>query len=184
MQDPRDASFAGMPESALSATEVDFCLRVADIPARLDELTRHPLEHDAMSSSESLQPDVSMHAADEPTSQPSPKLPNAASGLTCPECHGSLWELAANGGLRFECRIGDAYGVDALLAHQGEAVEAALWSAVNALQERAAAFRRLAANPRSRITDSGYGQRAEAIERNAQTLLDLLGALIREDEVG
>jgi two-component system chemotaxis response regulator CheB len=184
VQDPRDALFAGMPESALSATEVDFCLRVADIPTRLEELTNHTLEHDAMPSGEPMQPDVTSHAADEPTSQSSPKLPNRASGLTCPECHGSLWELEDSGGLRFECRIGHAYGIDALLAHQGEAVEAALWSAVNALQERAAAFRRLAGNATGRITDSSYGQRAEAIESNAQTLLDLLRALIREGEVG
>ena len=87
--------------------------------------------------------------------------------------------------MRFECRTGHAYGIDALLARQGEAVEASLWSAINALQEHAAALRRLSDNSTSRIVrNASYGQRAEAIERNAQTLLDLLAALIRDGDVG
>jgi two-component system chemotaxis response regulator CheB len=185
VQDPAEALFAGMPESALGTTQVDFCLRAADIPLRLDELTQHSFEHPSMQPSESSQPDITVHAADEPVSQFSPKLPNAASGLTCPECHGSLWEVDGGGAPRFECRIGHAYGVDALLANQGEAVEAAIWSAVNALQERAATFHRLADNqPHGRTAQPAYRERAELIERHAATLLDLLHELIRDGQVG
>jgi two-component system chemotaxis response regulator CheB len=184
VQDPQEALFAGMPESALSASEIDFCLGTADIAVRLDDLTQPFYEHESMQPSESFEPDVTLHAADEPGSQYSPKLPNAASGLTCPECHGSLWELDDSGSLRFECRIGHAYSIDALVAHQGETVEAALWSAVNALQERSAAFRRMAANAGARGLGPEYKDRAEEIEGQAETLLDLLRGLIREGQVG
>lgn len=182
VQDPAEALFASMPESALNATKIDFCSRLSDIPARLNELTNHSRHDQPMPPSE--RPDVTFHAADEPAAQSSPKLPNAASGLTCPECHGSLWELEDSGSLRFECRTGHAYSIDALLARQGEAVEAALWAGVNALQERAATFRRLSDGSNRRIGDSGYRERAEAIEANARALLDLLAALIREGQVG
>jgi two-component system chemotaxis response regulator CheB len=123
------------------------------------------------------------HAADEPDRHFSPKLPNAASGLTCPECHGSLWELKDGKSFRYECRVGHTYGPDALLSEQGEAVEAALWSAINSLQERAATFRRLQTNV-STGTLSAYAERAELTERHAATLLDLLRRLIDDYDIG
>jgi two-component system chemotaxis response regulator CheB len=181
VQDPDEALFAGMPQNALRTTEIDYCLVSADIPGRLVELTHHKIEHEPM---EPTEPDVSIHAADEPDEESSPKLPNSASGLTCPECHGALWELKEGGSLRYECRIGHTYSVEALLAHQGEAVEAALWSAVNALQERAATFRRLAENPASLTTADSFEERARQVEGQAQALLALLHRLITRGQVG
>ena len=183
VQDPEEAPFAGMPQNAINTTEIDFCLSASDIPLRLDQLSQHTFEHKPMPPSESFEP-VTIHAADEPDNQSSPKLPNAASGLTCPECHGSLWELDDSGSLRYECRIGHAYSIEALLAHQGESVEAALWSAVNSLQERAATFRRLADGGSDNVTEPRYRERAEVIERHAGTLLHLLRGLIGDDQVG
>ena len=183
VQDPSEALFAGMPESALRTTEVDYCLPAVDIPTRLVELTQHTFETELMPS-EPDQSEPTSHAADEPDGQLSPKLPNAASGLTCPECHGSLWELKEGDRFRFECRIGHTYSVDALLAQQGEAVEAALWAAVNTLQERAATFRRLADNVAMQATGPAYVERAELIESQAGALLELLRGLIAEGQVG
>jgi two-component system chemotaxis response regulator CheB len=181
VQDPDEALFAGMPQNALRTAEIDYCLAAADIPAQLVELTDHHIEHEPM---EPTTPDVSTHAADEPEEESSPKRPNAASGLTCPECHGSLWELDEGGSLRYECRIGHTYGVEALLAQQGETVEAALWSAVNALQERAATFRRLADTTGIVSTAESFDERARHIEGQAGALLALLHRLIAGDEVG
>src|SRR5262249_29099224 len=93
VQDPAEALFAGMPESAMSKSEVDYCLPAADIATHLVELTHHHFERSTMQPTETNPSDITVHAADEPLHQSSPKQPNAASGLTCPECHGSLWEL-------------------------------------------------------------------------------------------
>jgi two-component system chemotaxis response regulator CheB len=185
VQDPGEALFAGMPNSALSTTRVDFCLAAADIPIRLVELTQHAVEHEAMEPIDPQPSQNSGHAADEPLHPHTPKLPNAASGLTCPECHGSLWELKESGNLRFECRIGHTYSVGALLTEQGEAVEAALWAAVNALQERAGTFRRLAGTPTGMAAAADtFRERAEQVERHAEALLELLRGLIAEGQVG
>ena len=182
VQDPAEALFGGMPESALRTTEVDYCLQTADIPKRLVELTQHAFEQEPMPSESQQEP--TLHAADEPDGQFSPKLPNAASGLTCPECHGSLWELEEAARFRFECRIGHTYSVDALLAEQGEAVEAALWAAVNSLQERAATFRRLAEGASTHPNGPAFLERAEQVEHHAEALLGLLRGLIADGQVG
>ena len=181
VQDPEEAAFAGMPEKALSTARVDYCLRVADIPPRLVELSNHLIRQGRMRHTEGEPADPPTgHAANEPRAA-SPKRPNSASGLTCPECHGSLWELTNGDSPRFECRVGHAYGVDALLAEQGEAVEAALWSAINSLQERAGAFRRLAGSgANSRI----FRERAEMAEQQADVLNDLLQTLIENATIG
>ena len=184
VQDPDEAMFSGMPESALDTTEVDYCLRAAEISLRLAELTHHGIEHEPMQTSEPDYSEITLHAADEPQSEASPKLPNRASGLSCPECHGSLWELDEGRNLRFECRTGHAYSVDALLSEQGETVEAALWSAVNSLQERAATFRRLSKHPVTVTHGKGYEERALQVEHQAETLLALLRGLISDGHVG
>jgi two-component system, chemotaxis family, protein-glutamate methylesterase/glutaminase len=115
VQDPDEALFRGMPESALRTTQIDFRLSASEIPRQLFELSLHTAEHPPMPQPEPG-PDITIHAADEPEAELSPKLPNTASGLTCPECHGSLWELTEGDGSRFECRTGHTYSFDALLA--------------------------------------------------------------------
>jgi len=91
------------------------------------------------------------HAAAEAVAGRRPKRPDAASGRTCPECHGSLWLLEEVEGSRLECRLGHAFCLNSFMSEQGEAVEVALRSAINSLQEHAAAYRRLAAGgPRGR----------------------------------
>jgi two-component system chemotaxis response regulator CheB len=184
VQDPAEALFAGMPESALSTSEVDYCLPVASIPIRLIELTHHNFGRFTVQPDEANLSEVTTHAADEPLHGSSPKQPNAASGLTCPECHGSLWEIEDHGNIRFECRTGHSYSVDALVADQGHAVEAALWSAINVLQERSGTFRRLAEMGAVKAMSPRYQRRAEQVEQHAEILLSLLRRLISDGEVG
>jgi two-component system chemotaxis response regulator CheB len=66
-----------------------------------------------------------------------------ASGFSCPECHGNLWELADGPLLQYQCRVGHVLSVESLVAQQAAAIETMLWTALNAVQERAALLRRL-----------------------------------------
>jgi two-component system chemotaxis response regulator CheB len=182
VQDPDEALFAGMPQSALSASRVDYCLRSADIAPVLVRLTEGRFEPLDMDTPDRQPEQPSQHAADEPNGAYSRKRRNGASGLTCPECHGSLWELSDGDELKFECRVGHTFSLDALLAEQGEAVEAALWSAVNSLQERAATLRRL--STATRQSPSLFDERAEATEAHAKALLELLRRLIDAGQIG
>ena len=67
-----------------------------------------------------------------------------ASGFTCPECSGALWELREGELVRYRCRVGHSYSEDAMIAAQGSAVEAALWTALEVLEERSELLRRIA----------------------------------------
>jgi two-component system chemotaxis response regulator CheB len=65
------------------------------------------------------------------------------SKLTCPDCHGALWEINDEDILRFRCHLGHAFSAESLNEGQSEMLEAALWSAVRALEERMMLARRI-----------------------------------------
>src|SRR5262249_7528030 len=65
------------------------------------------------------------------------------SKLTCPDCHGALWEINDDNILRYRCHVGHAFSAEALSEGQSEMLEAALWSAVRALEEQMVLARRI-----------------------------------------
>lgn len=84
-----------------------------------------------------------------------PRRPDGpATGFTCPECNGALWELREGGLVRHRCRVGHAYAEQTMVDAQGATVEAALWSALEALEERHELLQRIAtrgtSHPRTR----------------------------------
>jgi two-component system chemotaxis response regulator CheB len=100
------------------------------------------------------------------------------SSLTCPECHGALWEVDDGGLLRFRCRIGHIYPPDSLLEEQADTVDRALWAALRSLQERAALCRKLARQAVARgHRGSGdqFLKRAAEIDGHAVVLRDVIG---------
>jgi two-component system chemotaxis response regulator CheB len=74
----------------------------------------------------------------------SPSALGRPSPMVCPECGGVLFEREQDGFLHFRCHVGHAFSEEALFASQSRALEGALWSAVRALEEKAALSRRLA----------------------------------------
>jgi two-component system chemotaxis response regulator CheB len=72
------------------------------------------------------------------------------SAFTCPECHGTLWELHDGELLRYRCHVGHAFTVDNLEAEQSEALEDALWSGLRALEEKVALAKRMATRAHER----------------------------------
>ena len=97
-----------------------------------------------------------------------------ATGLSCPECGGSLWFVEQGGATRFRCRIGHAYNEESLVEQQGEALEQALWTALRSLEERAALLRRMA----RRADESGHERSAGGFRRKADEV-DERAAVIR-----
>jgi two-component system chemotaxis response regulator CheB len=76
-----------------------------------------------------------------------------------------LWELHDGQLLHFRCRVGHAWSPDSLLAEQAEALEAALWTALRALEESLALSRRLAQQAEQR----GYSRAAARFHEQAQS---------------
>jgi two-component system chemotaxis response regulator CheB len=147
VQDPDDSTVPSMPTSALRAVgEADAVLRAADIGTALAQLVPTAAEEE----------DAAMPAS------------GAPSAFTCPECNGSLWEVKDGAAIRYGCRVGHTYTEDAMLIEQGSEVEAALGSALEALEERAEFLRSVAdrhGDRRPQLRDRFSGAADDALER-------------------
>jgi two-component system chemotaxis response regulator CheB len=72
---------------------------------------------------------------------------SSPSGLSCPDCHCSLYELADKRIVRFRCRSGHGYSAEILLSGQEIERETLLASMFGALLEEAARAARLSTLP-------------------------------------
>ena len=102
------------------------------------------------------------------------------SGFVCPDCSGALFVAAEQPMLRFRCRIGHGWTAGSLVAQQDVTVEAALWTAVRTLQEKAELAERLArrADGESRrATADQFHESAREAHESARILRDLLGVV-------
>jgi two-component system chemotaxis response regulator CheB len=85
--------------------------------------------------------------------------------MTCPECHGTLWEIVEDEQPRYRCHVGHAYTAQALSAGQSAIVEEALWSAIRALEEKVVLARRLAERLEARGMHRGARHHQETADR-------------------
>jgi two-component system chemotaxis response regulator CheB len=186
IQDPEEARFSGMPRSALERVKADYVLSVAEIPLLLRELTAPAADRasNGEGSNAVAGEPFPQRVRDDAAPPPHEKRGNVASGFTCPNCHGSVWEIDDGGHPRIECRVGHAFSVDAFLGEQAVALEDAIWSAINALEERAMTLRRFStrfvAAERRRLA---YLEQAEAVERQAGLLREGLARVIQAESV-
>jgi two-component system chemotaxis response regulator CheB len=183
-QDPDDALVPGMPSSTIAVTTPDAVLPVDAIPEVLSRLVGAPVPNSGEEAAVPTEPDSA-------ESERGPTRPDgAASGFTCPECSGALWELREHELVRYRCRVGHAYSEDAMVDAQGNAVEAALWAALEVLEERGELLRRIAGRmdklPRTehrfRTGAREADERAAVIRRVLTTGLSNSG-LTQRDEV-
>jgi two-component system chemotaxis response regulator CheB len=176
-QDPDEALSPGMPRSAVNTGRVDHVLPLRDMALFLTAM----VEEEALPQRSSvegahlqaLEPDLggprlAVHPEDRP---------GRPSVFSCPECHGTLWELDEAGLLRFRCRVGHVYSPDSMMAAQTDEVDRALWTALRTLEERAALSHRLAERARQRSyawVDKAFTQRAREAEKEADQIRALL----------
>jgi two-component system chemotaxis response regulator CheB len=177
VQDPEDALFGGMPSNAAARCNLDYSLPADQIGPLLVRLAgSERSKKGATDLSEELMREPTLDA--EPPSSRDAKREGAASGFTCPDCHGSLWELRDGDVLRYECRVGHSYSMESMLAAQAESLENALWAALNALEERAATLERVAHVARHSPTAAG-GRMAEQARETTEQAKMLREALLR-----
>ncbi|HEX5435371.1 MAG TPA: chemotaxis protein CheB [Candidatus Angelobacter sp.] len=144
VQDLDDAVCADMPRSALDHVNVDHIVPVTQIPALLAELVPQPVAAgNGMGKTAQIRKEIRYAEADMAAIEDEAR-PGTPSQFACPDCGGVLWEMEDEGMLRFRCRVGHAYTAQSLDAQQSEAVEAALWAAIRALEESASLARQMA----------------------------------------
>ena len=173
VQAPETAHYPGMPRSAIDHVPVDYVLPIERMPALLVELTSGQAATEEVVP---MDPDDSMSGDDEGLVDRQTQ-PGSPSTMTCPECHGSLWETREGALVHFRCRVGHAYTAESLLAHQADQLEAALWTALRSLEEHAALSRRLAARASGRghsHSASAFTEQAMDAEHHASTIRNVL----------
>ncbi len=137
VQDPQDAEFSSMPESALRAVEIDYVVPIAQMGALLARLVDPHLA--APRKSQDIPPDLQLEAAIAErvvgTVEQVSELGNLVP-LTCPDCGGNLWQVKHGNVLRFRCHTGHAFTADALAESSQHMLEETLWVALRMMEER------------------------------------------------
>lgn len=198
VQDPHEAAFPGMPLAAIREANpmiIDGANELAGHVSRwlagLAETAPESAMADQHDPSGASKARTSPADAD-PAGFGEPEYQAAADGLsgvtefTCPECGGTLWHRQDYGAERFRCRVGHSFSADGLLLGKRAAIEAALWAAIVALEERADISRRIAVRLQrtgrvARI--SRYRAEIDAAEQRIKVLRDLIRDLLQRTSV-
>ena len=180
VQDPSDAAYSSMPQSAISTVAVDRVVPLKEIADILIERVRQtPPIVKEVPADLLLEAPIAREAITEPKTMAQIGEPVAHS---CPSCGGPLWQIGKNNGhllLRYRCHIGHAFTGRTLIEEQNEATEKALWIALRTLEERG----RLLKNMSDRYARNGATALAKSHRERAQEALDhsvLLRNLIRD----
>ncbi len=175
VQEPKEAAYSQMPSSAIAHVDVDYVLPAAEIAPMLMRLVGEPaapsppLSIDMEKEARIAEVDMDVLNDSEKPGNPSP--------FACPECDGVLWEIQEEGLDHFRCRVGHSYSSETILAAKEEAVEAALWAALRALEESAALARRSAersARRKLNAVAARYRERAETTQEHGRLLRHIL----------
>lgn len=124
VQDPEQAAFPGMPRAAMEEAEPQVVCSVPEMGPRLVKWAESLAERG--SGEEGLMSSVDPEDG-----------PHEVTEFTCPECGGTLWTVDDHGATRYRCRVGHAFSEGSLILGKQDAVEAALWAAIVALEEKA-----------------------------------------------
>jgi two-component system, chemotaxis family, protein-glutamate methylesterase/glutaminase len=143
VQDPETAEDPSMPRSALAYVQVDHCVRMEELAPLLVSLVREVPPPSAQAPAPHV---VYEHHFPELEGDPMENLKGIASpsGFVCPECKGSLWRVHDAQPPRYRCYTGHAFTLRSLRTAQEEGVDAALWNALRALDEKHAILKEMA----------------------------------------
>lgn len=164
-----------MPRSALQFVEVDLCVpleRIADELIKLIDSTVEPEPH-AVPDRIPLENEFVSRGRLEMKELEKIATPST---LTCPECHGTLWEIEGAVPIRFRCHVGHAFTAQALADSQHEGVEDAIWAAVRALNEKETLLRRfarMASDQQKPDAAAEHERAADQATRSAKALLNI-----------
>jgi two-component system, chemotaxis family, protein-glutamate methylesterase/glutaminase len=135
VQDPDDAAYPEMPQSALNNAAVDHCVRLDGMGALLERLV-----HDPPAKRKAVPAGVRTEAliAERVLSDVA-----QVNGLgtqvpyNCPNCGGVLWQIEHDKKvLRYRCHTGHSFTASALLTSQSERIEETLWICLRMFEER------------------------------------------------
>jgi two-component system chemotaxis response regulator CheB len=116
-------------------------VHLADLPALLERLVHQPAR-DPVPVPEIIKFEVNVARGREASMNEMDQI-GRRSVLTCPDCHGVMWEIDEKDLVRYRCHVGHAYTAEMLGVALEGSLRRALESALRALEERVALAERL-----------------------------------------
>ena len=155
VQNPDEATYPSMPQSALQDAAVDYKLSASQIGEVITGLVTGTITPSPRKEAAGLREDEHF------------------SGLTCPECRGPVYTTRRSGPIEFHCRVGHVLSLETLLEESTSTQERKLYEAIVALQEGADV-----AGLASTLSESGeaeaFRQEAEQLRRSAETIRGMI----------
>lgn len=179
VQDPDDADFSEMPDSAARHVKADYVLPLSGIAPLLVSLTGVPVQERMMPIPREIDIEVAIAKEQNAVNAGVESLGNP-SLYACPECHGVLLRVEEGSRIRFRCHTGHAYSAKSLLAAAREATDEALWNAVRALEEGALLMNGLATHVLSHNREEGAAMMRHALEAHRRA--DMVRKVATESE--
>jgi two-component system, chemotaxis family, protein-glutamate methylesterase/glutaminase len=171
VQEPSDAAFPEMPATALQRAKPDHIAELAAIPALLQQLVQQP-PGNSVPPSNRLRFEVEIARSGRANMGDMDRV-GRRSVLTCPDCHGVMWEIEEGDLVRYRCHVGHAYTAETMRHAVDENLTRALASALRALDERIAITQKL----RDKAAESGHNNsvdwwqsRVDETEREAEII--------------
>ena len=180
VQNPTEAPFPSMPMSVLKDIKVDYTLHLRDIAPLLNQLSRVTADeegHYPVPEELEIESRIAEQKMEADELIASVERIGKVSKLTCPDCHGPLWEINDDEILRYCCHVGHAFSAEALSEGQGEMLEMALWSAMRALEEQMTLARRIVDRARKSNRQRAalmFEKRAREAEVHSSVIRELL----------
>jgi two-component system, chemotaxis family, protein-glutamate methylesterase/glutaminase len=176
VQDPTDALYPSMPQSAMRAVEVDYVVPLDEMASLLCQIADQPVPAETMALLPHEQEENAMVQGPDRGRHRGAAI-GTPSGFVCPDCGGGLYEIEAEPLWRFRCRVGHAYTAAVLRAEKAEVVEQALWVALRTLEEKLELHQRMAERAEQQglaLTVSQWREDIGDMERQIDSLGQLL----------
>lgn len=177
VQNPKNAAYPEMPQSALNNVDVDHCVELSEMSGLLERLIRS-----APGKKDCIPKDIQIEAVIAERILSDVAEVNALGvqvPYNCPNCGGVLWKIDATD-LRYRCHTGHSFTAACLLTSQSEKIEETLWVSLRMFEEHKNLLNNMAeAESRARAKAS-YKQR----EKDIQIHIERIRAMLLSSEGG
>lgn len=135
VQDPMDAEVSSMPENALRAVQVDYCVPSSDLASLFIKLTVEEVAQDTILIRDNKTKMEIEIAAEMHAMQMGSLKIGTLSPFTCPECGAVLSRITDGNIIRFRCHTGHAYSMGTLTSALSENIEKSTHSTIREMEE-------------------------------------------------
>jgi two-component system chemotaxis response regulator CheB len=181
VQDPAEAAYSQMPESAVSNAPVHHCVGLGQMGALLEKLVKQaPGKRKAIPEDVRTEAEIAERVLSDvaQVSTLGPQVP-----YNCPNCGGVLWEVKNNDIKRYRCHTGHSYSASALLVSQSEKIEETLWTSLRMFEERKNLLNTMAHSEARMVLKRSYQERARDTEVHIERIRAMLLAAQQASEL-